>query len=56
MIYKLEPSSYERVRSLFKGFEHTLITIAVIEKNCPGTIYVDDLENPEIERSYLTRK
>ena len=48
MIYKLEPSSYERVRPLFKGFEHTLITIAVIEKNCPGTIYVDDLENPEI--------
>ena len=48
MIYKLEPSSYERVRPLFKGLEHTLITVAVIEKNCPGTIYVDDPENPEI--------
>jgi hypothetical protein len=47
MIYKLEPDSYERVRSLFEGLEHTLITIAVIEGNCPGTLYVDDPENPE---------
>lgn len=47
MIYKIEPDSYEKVRPLFKGLDHTLVTIAVIEGNCPGTIYVDDAENPE---------
>lgn len=48
MIYTLEKSHYDKVRPLCKGFDHTLIVTAVIEKMCPGTIYVDDVNNPEI--------
>lgn len=47
MIYQLTPDDYEKVRPLFKGLEWNLITTAVIERTCPGDIYVDAVKTPE---------
>ncbi len=47
MIYQLVPDDYEKVRPLFKGLEWNLISVAVIERTCPGDIYVDNVETPE---------
>ncbi len=47
MICVLPLDCYEKVRPLFEGFPHTLITAAVIERYCPGSIYVDDTETPK---------
>ena len=43
---ELEPGLYERVRSLFQGFDYSLSINAAIEGNNPGRIFVDDVDQP----------
>ena len=48
MIYKLDPSKYDKVRTLFNALEEYQLTCsAVLERDYPGKIYVDDLNHPE---------
>jgi GNAT superfamily N-acetyltransferase len=46
MLKELESNEYERVRSLFQGFDYSLSVLAAIEGNNPGRIFVDDADRP----------
>ena len=46
MFQELKPSEYEKVRSLFQGFDYSLSIQAAIEGNNPGRIFVNNLEAP----------
>ena len=46
MLKELESNEYERVRSLFQGFDYSLSILAAIEGNNPGRIFVDDADRP----------
>jgi RimJ/RimL family protein N-acetyltransferase len=46
MMLELEPRDFERVRSLFQGFDYSLSIHAAIEGNNPGRIFVDDPTDP----------
>ncbi|MGD2041285.1 MAG: GNAT family N-acetyltransferase [Anaerolineae bacterium] len=46
MLQELNPSEFERVRSLFQGFDYSLSIHAAIEGNNPGRIFVDNVHNP----------
>ena len=46
MIHKLEPQDYEKARPLFARWRPYLVIFAVIDRNCPGKIVVDDRETP----------
>jgi RimJ/RimL family protein N-acetyltransferase len=46
MLLELKTEQFERVRSLFQGFDYSLSVQAAIEGNNPGRIFVDDIENP----------
>jgi RimJ/RimL family protein N-acetyltransferase len=46
MFQELKPSEYEKVRSLFQGFDYSLSIQAAFEGNNPGRIFVDNLEAP----------
>jgi RimJ/RimL family protein N-acetyltransferase len=47
MIDELEPSQFERVRSLFQGLAYHLAIFSVIEGNSPGRIWVDHPRRPQ---------
>jgi len=46
MLQELRPARFERVRSLFCGFDYSLSIQAAIEGNNPGRIFVDDAARP----------
>jgi len=46
MLQELKPNEYDKVRSLFKGFDYSLSVYAAIERNNPGRIFVDNVERP----------
>jgi RimJ/RimL family protein N-acetyltransferase len=45
-MYELEPREYEKVRPLYANWHLYLVIFAVIDGKCPGSVYVDDQENP----------
>jgi len=47
MLYQLTPDKYEYARPLFTDWRPYLIIFAVINGDCPGTVYVDDRRHPE---------
>jgi RimJ/RimL family protein N-acetyltransferase len=46
MFEELKPNDFERVRSLFQGFDYSLSIQAAIDGNNPGRIFVDNIEAP----------
>ncbi len=46
MLQELKPNEFEKVRSLFQGFEYSLSIQAAIEGNNPGRIFADDVSRP----------
>jgi GNAT superfamily N-acetyltransferase len=46
MIYRLEPGDYQKARSLFQPLDYQLIIRAVLEGTSPGSVYVDDVDDP----------
>ncbi|MFQ5909039.1 MAG: GNAT family N-acetyltransferase [Thermoplasmata archaeon] len=46
MIHQLQPEDYPRVRPLFQPLDYQLIIRAVLEGMSPGTVYVDDVDDP----------
>lgn len=46
MMQELKSNEFEKVRSLFQGFDYSLSIIAAIEGNNPGRIFVDDVNRP----------
>ncbi|MEE9593113.1 MAG: GNAT family N-acetyltransferase [Thermoplasmata archaeon] len=46
MIYQLEPGDYQKARSLFQPLDYQLIIRAVLEGTSPGSVHVDDIDDP----------
>lgn len=46
MFHPLPPQDYAKVKHLFTGLEFNLIITAVFEGTSPGTLFVDDVDNP----------
>ena len=46
MIYELSNSDYEKVRPLFRALEFHLSSAAVLDRNNPGRVFVDNPINP----------
>jgi RimJ/RimL family protein N-acetyltransferase len=46
LLQELKPNEFEKVRSLFQGFEYSLSIQAAIEGNNPGRIFADDVSHP----------
>ena len=46
MLQELKPNEFEKVHSLFQGFEYSLSIQAAIEGNNPGRIFADDVSYP----------
>jgi len=46
MLQELKPNEFEKVSSLFQGFDYSLSIQAAIEGNNPGRIFADDVSHP----------
>lgn len=44
---EIRPDKFEKVRSLFQGFDYSLSILAAIDGNNPGRIFVDDVDQPQ---------
>jgi len=47
MIYELKQADYARVHPLFRALHYHLTSAAVLDGNCPGRVFVNDLANPQ---------
>jgi len=47
MIHELEPSDFSKVSHLFQGHKQYVPVFAVIDRNFPGRVFVDEKDSPE---------
>ena len=52
---ELDPVSYDKVRALFRAFDHSLSIHAAMEGNSPGRIFVDHLDQPRTAPAFTVK-